>query len=75
LYTHPKPPSPRYELGPKFLVAARRSLMLKDLRSLVVAVAAELLDDDDVQLLLVTSERIVHPDGGIRSYIIEIKQR
>jgi len=52
LYTHPKPPSPRYELGPKFLVAARRSLMLKDLRSLVVAVAAELLDDDDVQLLL-----------------------
>jgi len=32
LYTHPKPPSPRYELGPKFLVAARRSLMLKDLK-------------------------------------------
>ena len=37
LYTHPKPPSPRYELEPKFLVAARRSFMLKDLSPALAA--------------------------------------
>lgn len=32
LYTHPNPPSPRYALDPKFLVADLRSLKLNDFR-------------------------------------------
>jgi hypothetical protein len=32
LYTQPKPPSPRYALEPKFLVAVFRSVKLNDFR-------------------------------------------